>query len=102
MEHKFVKHFARLITDQELTNQEVAEYYDIVESHIPAKVVVAYTDDNERVEAEVTLYSTTEDRTIYEIVLQESVEPYEGDEISEELVEAFPEYDFDFETSYEI
>ena len=24
------------------------------------------------------------------------------DEISEELVEAFPDYDFDFETSYEI
>ena len=102
MEHNFVKHFARLITDHELSNEEVAEYYDIVESHIPAKVVVAYTDDHEMVSAEVTLYSTTEDRTIYEVVLQEPVDSDEGDDITKELVEVFPDYDFDFETSFEI
>jgi hypothetical protein len=102
MEHTFVKHFARLITDHELSNEEVAEYYDIVESHIPAKVVVAYTDDHEMVSAEVTLYSTSEDRTIYEVVLQEPVDEDEGDDITRELVEVFPDYDFDFETSFEI
>lgn len=102
MEHTFVKHFARLITDHELSNEEVAEYYDIVQSHIPAKVVVAYTDDHEMVSAEVTLYSTTEDRTIYEVVLQAPVEADEGDDITEELIEVFPDYDFDFETSLEI
>ena len=102
MEHKFAKHFARLITNHELSNEEVAEYYDIVESHIPAKVVVAYTDDHEMVSAEVTLYSTTEDRTIYEVVLQEAVDGDEGDDIAKELVETFPDYEFDFETSLEI
>jgi len=102
MEHAFVKHFARLITDHELSNEEVAEYYDIVQSHIPAKVVVAYTDDHEMVSAEVTLYTTTEDRTIYEVVLQEPVDEDEGDDITRELVEVFPDYDFDFETSFEI
>lgn len=102
MEHTFVKHFARLITDHELTNEEVAEYYDIVQAHIPAKVVVAYTDDHEMVSAEVTLYSTSEDRTIYEVVLQEPVDEDEGDDITRELVEVFPDYDFDFETSFEI
>lgn len=102
MEHKFVKHFARLITDAELSNDDVAEYYDIVESHIPTKVVVAYTDDHEMVSAEVTLYSTTEDRTIYEVVLQEAVDDEEGDAITKDLFEAFPDIDFDFESSLEI
>ena len=102
MEHTFVKHFARLITEHELSNEEVAEYYDIVQSHIPAKVVVAYTDNHEMVSAEVTLYTTTEDRTIYEVVLQEPVDEDEGDDITMELVEVFPDYDFDFETSFEI
>ena len=102
MEHKFVKHFARLITDAELSNDDVAEYYDIVESHIPTKVVIAYTDDHEMVSAEVTLYSTTEDRTIYELVLQEAVDEEEGDAITEDLLKAFSDIDFDFESSLEI
>lgn len=102
MEHKFVKHFARLITDAELSNDDVAEYYDIVESHIPTKVVIAYTDDHEMVSAEVTLYSTTEDRTIYEVVLQEAVDEEEGDAITEDLLKAFSDIDFDFESSLEI
>ena len=102
MEHKFVKHFARLITDAELSNDDVAEYYDIVESHIPTKVVVAYTDDHEMASAEVTLYSTTEDRTIYEVVLQEAVDEDEGDAITAELLQVFPDIDFDFESSLEI
>jgi len=102
MEHKFVKHFARLITDAELSNDDVADYYDIVESHIPTKVVIAYTDDHEMVSAEVTLYSTTEDRTIYEVVLQEAVDEEEGDAITKDLTEAFPDIDFDFESSLEI
>ena len=102
MEHKFVKHFARLITDAELSNDDVAEYYDIVESHIPTKVVIAYTDDHEIVSAEVTLYSTTEDRTINEVVLQEAVDEDEGDAITAELLQVFPDIDFDFESSLEI
>lgn len=102
MEHKFVKHFARLITDAELSNDEVAEYFDVVQSYIPAKLVVAYTDDHEMVSAEVTLYSTTEDRTIYEVVLSEQVDEDEGESIAEELAEVFDGIDFDFETSLEI
>lgn len=102
MEHKFVKHFARLITDAELSNDDVADYYDIVESHIPTKVVIAYTDDHDMVSAEVTLYSTTEDRTIYEVVLQQAVDEEEGDAITKDLTEAFPDIDFDFESSLEI
>jgi hypothetical protein len=54
------------------------------------------------VSAEVTLYSTTEDRTIYEVVLQEAVDDEEGDAITKDLFEAFPNIDFDFESSLEI
>jgi hypothetical protein len=102
MEHTFVKHFARLITDHELGNEDVAEYFDVVQSHVPAKLVIAYTNDHEMVSAEVTLYSTSEDRTIYEIVLTEQLDITEGEEIADELAEVFADIDFDFETSLEI
>ena len=102
MEHTFVKHLARLITDHELGNDAVAEYFDIVQSHVPAKLVVAYTDDHEMVSAEVTLYSTSEDRTIYEIVLTDQIDVNEGELIADELAEEFGDIDFDFETSLEI
>ena len=69
---------------------------------IDTKVVIAYTDDHEMVSAEVTLYSTTEDRTIYEVVLQEAVDEDEGDAITAELLQVFPDIDFDFESSLEI
>lgn len=97
----FVKHFCRLITKEQLDNDQVAEYFDIVQSVVPAKLVVGYTDDGERVTAEVIVYEGSNDLNIYEIVLQEQVDIDEGEDISDQLGEEF-EFDFDFETSLEI
>ena len=97
----FVKHFCRLITNQELSNEQVAEYFDIVQSVVPDKLVVGFTDDGERVSAEVVVYEGNNDLNIYEIVLQEQVDIDEGEDISDQLGEEF-DFDFDFETSLEI
>lgn len=95
----FVKHFCRLLVEQELSNEDVAEYYDIVQSVIPAKVVVAYTDDD-KVEAKVMAYDA-DNGYIYEIILSEQISLDEGENISDILAEEF-DIDFEFETSMEI
>ena len=97
----FVKHFCRFITTEELDNNQVAEYFDIVQSVVPAKLVVGYTDDGERVSAEVVVYEGNNDLNIYEIVLQEQIDIDEGEDISDQLDQEF-NFDFDFETSLEI
>jgi hypothetical protein len=98
----FVKHFCRLITQEELSNEDVTEYFDIVQSVVPVKLVVAHSEDGEHVSAEVIIYEGTNDRFIYEIVLQEQISLDEGEDISDELAASFPDIDFDFETSLEI
>jgi len=98
---QFIKYFCRLITEQELDNQDVAEYYDIVQSVVSPKVVVAHSEDGEDVEATVLVYEGEQGVHIYEIVLTENVDMDEGEVISDELAEAF-EFDFEFESSLEI
>ena len=44
---KFVKHFCRLITQVELDNDQVMEYFDIVQSVSPTKIVKAYSNHND-------------------------------------------------------
>lgn len=97
---QFIKYFCRLITEQELDNQDVAEYYDIVQSVVSPKLVIAHTDDDQ-VEATVMVYEGEDSTYIYEIVLNENVDIDEGETISDELAEAF-DFDFEFESSLEI
>ena len=42
------------------------------------------------------------DMFIYEIILQDEIDADEGDEISEELFEEFPDIKFTFEASVEV
>ena len=98
----FIKHFCRLVTEQELEQNDVAEYFDIVQSVVPAKLVVAYTDDGEKVSAEVTVYNGDNETHIYEIVLQEQIDLTDGEQRSDMLAESFDDVNFDFETSLEI
>ena len=97
----FIKHFCRLITHQELSDEQVMDYFDIVQSVMPNKLVLAYSDDNV-VKVNVTAYVGSEkDQDVYEIVLQEQVNLEEGEMISDLLSEEF-DFDFEFETSLEI
>ena len=98
---EFVKYFCRLVTTHELDNSDVAEYYDIVQSVVPTKLVTAVSDDGESISAQVIVYDDENDYFIYEIILQEQVNLDEGETISDTLMQEV-DYDFEFETSLEI
>ena len=52
----FVKHFVRFNTRQELDDYDVIEFFDIVQSVVPAKVVQAVSVDGNKVSADVLIY----------------------------------------------
>ncbi len=96
-----IKQFCRLVVDTELDREEVSEFYDVITSIVPAKVVVATTDDDQTVSVEVTVFENNQGSYVYEIVLQDHVEETEGDQITQDLEDVF-EFDFEFEISMEI
>jgi len=85
----FVKHFVRMITPEQLDDDEVVDFYDIVQSHVPTKLVSAFTDDEEIVAVEVTHYDSDDGRNIYEIVLKEQMSESEGMDVAQELSDEF-------------
>ncbi|MDC1040329.1 hypothetical protein OAQ62_00890 [bacterium] len=101
----FIKHFTRMVVREELPDEDVIEYFDIVQSVVATKLLTAYDEEKEQVGIEVISY-TDEDKDgplyIYEIVLDEEISPQEGDEISKELFDEFPDQVFSFEASIEI
>lgn len=101
----FIKHFVRMLTRDELTDQDVIVYHDIVQSVVPTKVLTAYDEEKEQVGIEVIAY-TSEDSEglmwIYETVLLEEIDPDEGDAISEMLFDEFDDIQFTFEASIEV
>jgi hypothetical protein len=100
----FVKHFCRLLTNHELSDEDVIEFYDIVQSIVPTKLVTAYTNNNQEVvSVEVIAYTdpNSDTQNVYEILLTNDISPEEGDQISEIFYDEF-DFDFDFEASVEI
>lgn len=100
----FVKHFCRLLTNEELDDSDVIEFFDIVQSVVSTKIITAYTADNkEVVSVEIISYEDPSNRykNIYEIILAEPIDPEEGDAIAKQLSEIF-DFDFDFETNIEV
>ena len=93
-----------MLTSSELSDEDVVEFYDIVQSVVPTKLVTAYTSDsNEVVSVEVIAYTdpSSDTQNVYEILLTNDISPSEGDQISEILYSEF-DFDFDFEASVEI
>jgi len=100
----FIKNFCRLLTNEELDDSDVIEFFDIVQSVVPTKLVTAYTADNkEVVSVEVIAYANPSDNSqnVYEIILSGAIDPDEGDAIAQQLTDAF-DFDFDFEASIEV
>ena len=101
----FTKHFVRMLTREELSDEDVIVYHDIVQSVVPTKLLVAYDEDKQQVGVEVMAYTSEDDdgpMWIYEIVLEDEIEADEGDEISTELFKEFPDVQFTFEASVEV
>ena len=100
----FIKNFCRLLTNEELDDSDVIEFFDIVQSVVPTKLVTAYTADNkEVVSVEVIAYANPSDngQNVYEIILSSAIDPDEGDAIAQQLNDAF-DFNFDFEASIEV
>ena len=103
----FVKHFGRFNTRDELDDYDVIDYFDIVQSVVPSKIVKGVSVENEeKVSVDVLIYED-EDRDgpiyIHEIILEDEITEEEGNRISQELIEEFPDQDpFTFEASIEI
>ena len=103
----FIKHFVRFNTREELDDYDVIEFFDIVQSVVPSKIVTGLDIENkERVEVDVLIYQEEDDDGaifIHEIILDEEITEEEGNNISDQLVEEFPDQDpFTFEASIEV
>ena len=102
----FVKNFVRWNTREEIEEDDIIEYFDIVQSVCASKIVKGITDDAKKVAIDVVIY-TDEDETgtifIHEIVLDEEIDEIEGNAISDELALEFPDLEnFTFEASIEM
>ena len=101
----FIKHFVRMLTREELSDEDVIVYHDIVQSIVPTKVLTAYDEEKAKIRIEVIAYTSEDDdgdMWIYEIILSEEIDPDEGDEISEMLFKEFDDVQFTFEASIEV
>ena len=101
----FIKHFVRMLTREELSDEDVIVYHDIVQSIVPTKVLTAYDEEKAKIGIEVIAYTSEDDdgdMWIYEIILSEEIDSDEGDEISEILFKEFDDVQFTFEASIEV
>lgn len=101
----FIKHFVRFNTREQLEDSDVIEYFDIVQSIIPTKLITGISSDGDKVSVDVMIYSDADDEGelfIHEIFLENDIDEEEGDDISDELSDMFPELQFTFEASIEV
>ena len=101
----FTKHFARIVCRQELENDDVELFFDVVQSVVDTKLITAYDQDKEEVGVEVIAYVSEDDNGllyIYEIVIAEEIDAEEGNDISYALFQEFDETTFTFEASIEV
>lgn len=103
----FVKHFVRFNTREELDEYDVIEYFDIVQSVVPSKIVTGIDASNrDKVAVDVLIYEDEDNDGpifIHEIILEDEITEEEGNRISQELIEEFPDQDpFTFEASIEM
>jgi hypothetical protein len=101
----FIKHFVRFNTREQLEDSDVIEYFDIVQSIIPTKLITGISSDGDKVSVDVMIYNDSDDEGelfIHEIFLENDIDEEEGDDISDELSDMFPELQFTFEASIEV
>jgi len=100
MSETFLKHFCRFITIEDLENEQVIAFFDIVQSIVHTKLVTTFDDEaGEVINIEVIAYKN-EDENIYEVVLEEDITTEDGDKIALELDKEF-DFEFEFEASTE-
>lgn len=94
-----------MVSREQLSDEKVELFFDIVQSVVPTKIIVAYDTNNDEVEVEVISFTDSDqdgDLFVYEVILQEEIDPDEGDEIAEMVFEEFDRDNITFEASIEI
>jgi len=94
-----------MLTREELSDEDVILFFDIVQSVVPTKLITAYDDEKAKVGIEVIAYTDDDDdgdMWIYEVILAEQIDADEGDEISDMLFDEFDDVQFTFEASVEV
>ena len=94
-----------MLTREELSDEDVMVYYDIVQSVVSTKLITAYDEVKKKVGVDVVAYTDDDSQGqmwIYEIVLANEIDPDEGDSISEMLFSEFDDIQFTFEASVEV
>lgn len=97
---RMVKDFCRLVVDHEISDDDAIEFFDVVQSVSPAKLMQAVSEDGEMIDVQVLVYEVN-DQHIYEIVLEDQLSMDESQSIAYTLVDEF-DFDFEFETNLEI
>lgn len=80
-----------------MAGPDITKYFNIVNSLADTKKMMQVSSGEED-KFDVLVYQE-EDMFAYEILLQDDISSAEGTDISDELLEEFPELDFEFEAS---
>ena len=97
---KVRKHFVRIVTEDEISRDDVVDFFDVVQSVVPTKVFSSFDGSGNRIKAEVVHYES-DDVQVYEVLTEEDITQEEGTEIANILAEELKVVDWDFEASTE-
>jgi len=100
MVDKVRKHFVRIVTDNEISRDDIVDFFDVVQSVTPTKVFSSYDGSGNKVKAEVVHYES-DDVQVYEVLTQEDITAEEGSEIADILAAELNVENWDFEASTE-
>jgi len=100
MVDKVRKHFVRIVTEDEISRDDVVDFFDVVQSVVPTKVFSSFDGGGNRIKAEVVHYES-DDVQVYEVLTEEDITQDEGTEIAKILAEELKVVDWDFEASTE-
>ena len=100
MVDKVRKHFVRIVTEDEISRDDVVDFFDVVQSVVPTKVFSSFDGSGNRIKAEVVHYES-DDVQVYEVLTEEDITQEEGTEIAKILAEELKVVDWDFEASTE-
>ena len=61
MVDKVRKHFVRIVTDDEISRDDIVDFFDVVQSVVPTKVFSSFDGTGNKVKAEVVHYESDDE-----------------------------------------
>ena len=72
MVDKVRKHFVRIVTENEISRDDIVDFFDVVQSVVPTKVFSSFDGNGNKVKAEVVHYES-DDVQVYEVLTEEDI-----------------------------